>query len=49
MTYSTEAEKRLNQLRQDVRTCHDPYELAAELAVDNERLRKRIRKCNCHH
>ena len=40
MTYSTEADKRFNELKQDVRTCLDPYELMAEILMDNERLRR---------
>ena len=47
MTRSTEAEKRLQQLKRDVRSCHDPFDLAAEALLDNERLRRRINRCNC--
>ena len=47
MSRSTEAEKRLQQLKKDVRSCHDPFDLAAEALLDNERLRRRISSCNC--
>ena len=35
---------RLQELRQEVRTCSDPYELTAILALDNERLRSELAK-----
>ncbi len=35
---------RLQELRQEVRTCSDPYELTAILALDNERLRRELAK-----
>tara|TARA_R110002012_G_scaffold134833_3_gene288381 strand:- start:1494 stop:1631 length:138 start_codon:yes stop_codon:yes gene_type:complete len=35
---------RLQELRQEVRTCSDPFELTAILALDNERLRREIAK-----
>ena len=49
MIPSTEAKslKRLNELKQEVRSARDPFELAAELALDNERLRLRMRQCSC--
>ena len=47
MTRYTEAEKRLKQIKQDVRSCHDPFDLAAEALRDTERLRRRINRCNC--
>ena len=33
---------RLQELRQEVRTCSDPFQLSAILALDNERLRAEI-------
>ena len=49
MTRSTEAKSltRLNELKQEARCARDPFELAAELALDNERLRLRMRQCSC--
>ena len=49
MSPSTEAKslKRLNELKEEVRSARDPFELAAELALDNERLRLRMRQCSC--
>ena len=35
---------RLQELRQEVRTCSDPYELTAMFALENERLRREIAK-----
>ena len=35
---------RLQELRQEVSTCSDPYELTAILALDNERLRRELAK-----
>ena len=35
---------RLQELRQEVRTCSDPFELTAILALENERLRREIAK-----
>ena len=35
---------RLQELRQEVRTCSDPFELTAILALDNERLRRKLAK-----
>jgi len=33
---------RLQELRQEVRTCSDPYELTAMFALENERLRQEL-------
>tara|TARA_R100001594_G_scaffold833_1_gene3412 strand:- start:754 stop:900 length:147 start_codon:yes stop_codon:yes gene_type:complete len=44
MTYSTEEQKHLKELKQNARTCHDPFDLIAELAYENERLRTHIKK-----
>ena len=35
---------RLQELRQEVRTCSDPYELTAMFALENERLRSELAK-----
>ena len=35
---------RLQELRQEVSTCSDPYALTAILALDNERLRRELAK-----
>ena len=44
--------KRLKQLREDVRTCHDPFELAADLAYELERVKGQLREkekaCECN-
>ena len=46
MTYSTEETKRIKELKKNVLTCRDPFEIMAELAYENERLRAHIKKIN---
>mgnify|MGYP003132285822 CR=1 FL=1 len=46
MPTSTEEKNRIEELKQDARTCRDPFEVMAELAYENERLRAHIRKMN---
>ena len=42
MTYSTEANKpkRINEIRDQVSTCSDPFHLLSEVLYENERLRR---------
>ena len=53
MPPTTETKKiRLKELREEVSTCDDPYNLLAEFAYDNERLREQITRlklgsCEC--
>ena len=42
MPPSTEAKKRINELRRELITCHDPYHLLAEYSYENECLRKQV-------
>ena len=44
MTYSNEEQKHLKEIKQNARTSQDPYDLIAELAYENERLRTHIKK-----
>ena len=50
MTYSTEAErqKRINEIKKELIPCQsDIFAVAAELEYQNERLRRKIKECNC--
>lgn len=33
--------------RKDLKVINDPLELLADVLLDNERLRRKITKCNC--
>jgi hypothetical protein len=43
--YSTteDREKRLKELKEELLTCPCPFEIAAEFAYDNERLREQLK------
>ena len=50
VTYSTEAErqKRINEIKKELIPCQsDIFAVAAELEYQNERLRRKIKECNC--
>ena len=36
--------KRIKQIREEVSTCHDPYNLLAEFVYENERLRDEVQR-----
>jgi len=43
MTSPTEERKRIKELRKDLTTCQDPFDLLAEYSYENEMLRKQVR------
>tara|TARA_R100000773_G_C4115600_1_gene53571 strand:- start:122 stop:265 length:144 start_codon:yes stop_codon:yes gene_type:complete len=42
MACNCEHRQRLNNLKEDLRGVNDPFELLAEVIIDNERLRRNI-------
>ena len=48
MTSPTEDRKRIKELRKDLITCQDPFNLLAEYSYENERLREQVKILTNH-